>query len=58
MNSIVSTSAMLLSTTISTISNNITNVVGARLEDQVQETVMKALAEMAHMYFPNTNAVK
>lgn len=26
-------------------------VVGATLEDQVQETVMKAMAEMAHTYF-------
>jgi superfamily II DNA helicase RecQ len=48
----VSTPAVLSSTTISTISDNITNVVGARLEDQVQETVMKAMAEMAHTYFP------
>ena len=56
MNSIVSTSTTLSSTTISTISDNITNVVGARLEDQVHETVMKALAEMAHTYFPKVAA--
>jgi superfamily II DNA helicase RecQ len=34
------------------ISNRIIDVVGARLEDTVQETVMKAIAEMSHTYFP------
>ena len=42
----------LLSTAISTITNTITDVVGSRLETLVHETVMKAMAEMSHMYFP------
>ena len=37
---------------INTISNQIIDLVGGRLEDMVQETVMKAMAEMSHTYFP------
>ena len=34
------------------ISKKIIDIVGARLEDTVQETIMKAIAEMSHTYFP------
>lgn len=34
------------------VSNKIIDIVGTRLEDMVQETVMKAIAEMSHIYFP------
>jgi superfamily II DNA helicase RecQ len=39
------------------VSNKIIDVVGSRLEDLVQETVMKAIAEMSYMYFPKVTPV-
>jgi len=40
------------SAAITSLSHKIIDVVGGRLEDMVQETIMKAMAEMSHTYFP------
>jgi hypothetical protein len=45
-------STQLSSADIADVSNKILDIVGTRLEETVQETVMKAIAEMAHSYFP------
>ena len=37
---------------IADLTTQITTVVSSRLEDRVQETVMKAMAEMSYTYFP------
>jgi hypothetical protein len=45
----------LSSASVTSITNKIIDVVGARLEDLVQETIMKATAEMAYKYFPKVS---
>lgn len=47
----------LSSGSIVTVSNKIIDVVGSHLEDMVQETVMKAIAEMSYTYFPKIKPV-
>jgi len=47
-----SSNATFSSAAITSLSHKIIDVVGGRLEDMVQETVMKAMAEMSHTYFP------
>jgi superfamily II DNA helicase RecQ len=42
----------MTSPSVTQISNQIINVVAERLESMVQETVMKAMAEVTHAYFP------
>lgn len=48
----VSTQTTLSSTAISTIGNRLTDQVVPKIEGVVQETVMKAMAEMSLAYFP------
>ena len=48
----VSTATQLSSVSTLNLSNKIIDIVGAKLEETVQETIMKAIAEMTHTYFP------
>jgi hypothetical protein len=48
----LSSRSNISSASVAEISNQILDVVGGKLEEMVQETIMKAMAEMSHTYFP------